>query len=280
MCFRFLSVLLALALPLSGAEARELRVCADPNNLPFSNDRQEGFENRLAELLARDLGARLTYTWWVERKSLVKNTLDAGKCDVLLGLPSMMTEALATAPYYRSTYVFVSRRDGAVNITSLNDPALGKLRIGIHVVDNDYAPPARALARQGLAANMVGYSLFGAFGEPNPPSRLVEAVAKGDVDLAIVWGPFAGYFGKRQSVPLRITPVSPAMFLAVPFTYSISVAVRKNNVALRDKLDAVLHRECSAIGRLLNEYGVPVVAPEEEKDRCDAPRESPSASLR
>lgn len=269
MSLRFLSWGLFAVVTLGAADVRVLRVCADPNNLPFSNEREEGFENRLAHLVAHDLGARLEYTWWAEHRSFVKNALNSGKCDVLTGIPATMPGVAATQPYYRSTYVFVSRN---LHVNSLDDPRLEKWRIGVHMVGDDYAPPSVALARRGLAANVVGYSLFGKYGDPNPPARLVESVAKGDVDAAIVWGPFAGYFGKG----LEIAPVTPAMLLGVPFTYAISMGVRAADSALRDELNGVLTRECAAIQTLLSEYRVP----REGNIGCEPALVSPSASSR
>lgn len=259
MSFRCLSLVFVAVLPCLAAEQRVLRVCADPNNMPFSNERGEGFENKLAEMIAGTLGARLEYTWWSERKSFIRNSLDQGRCDVVLGVPSTLDSITATRPYYRSTYVFVSRRDRNLNITSLDDPRLSNWRIGIHVVGDDYAPPAYALARRGITSNIVGFSLFGEFGEPNPPARLIDAVARGDLDVGIVWGPFAGYFAKSAKASLDVVPVSPAVFLAVPFTYDISVGVRKGNDALKTELDGAVENDSAAIQQVLLQYGVPQV---------------------
>jgi mxaJ protein len=256
MSFRCLSVIFMAALPCIAAEQRVVRVCADPNNMPFSNERGEGFENKVAELIAGKLGAKLEYTWWSERKSFIKNSLGQGRCDVVMGVPSALESITATKPYYRSSYVFVSRRDRNLNITSLDDPRLVNLRIGIHVVGDDYAPPAYALARRGITSNIIGFSLFGEYGEPNPPARLIDAVARGDLDIGIVWGPFAGYFAKGAKASLDIVPVSPAVFLAVPFTYDISLGVRKGNEGFKAELDGVLESESAAIQQILLEYGV------------------------
>jgi len=240
-------------------DARVLRVCADPNNLPFSNEARAGFENKLAEMVARDLDAQLEYAWWSERKSFVRNSLAAGKCDVVLGIAESVESVLATQPYYRSTYVFVSKKKRDLRISSLADERLANLRIGIHVVGDDYAPPAHALARRGLSANIVGFSLFGAYGQPNPAANIVDAVEKGDVDVAIVWGPFAGYFAKAQTDPLEISPVTPPAWMGVPFTYGIAMGVRPGDEALKTELDRVLARECAQIAKLLSSYGIPTV---------------------
>jgi ABC-type amino acid transport substrate-binding protein len=148
------------------------------------------------------------------------------------------------------------------------------LRIGIHIVGDDYAPPAVALARRGLAANITGYSLFGTHGEENPPARLVHAVAAGEVDLAIIWGPFAGYFARKETEPLVVHAVSPSMYLGVPFTYDVSVGVRKGDEALRAELDRALERNCAAVQSLLDEYGLPRAPAAPERERCDSPRQS------
>lgn len=271
MCFRFLSYLLAVV-PLVSADLRTVRVCADPNNLPFSNQRGEGFENRLAELLASSIGATPVFVWWSERKSLVKNTLDEGRCDLLMGVPGALESATITRPYYRSTYVFISRKDRNLQIASLADARLAKWRIGIHVVGDDYAPPAYALGGRGITANVKGYSLFGAFGEPNPPARLIDAVVSGDVDVAIVWGPLAGYFASRENTLLEVTPVSPPSYMGVPFVYDISIGVVKGNEILRTSLNEALRRKCAEVNSILKEYGVPQVVSGEGKECCDALR--------
>ncbi len=260
------------------AHGRTLRVCADPNNLPFSNERGGGFENRLAGLIARDLDATVEYTWFSQRKSFIKNSLGEGKCDLVMGAPAGMPGVAVTRPYYTSTYVFVSRADRKLAVTSLLDPRLSEWRIGIHVVDNDYAPPARALAARGLAANIRGYSLFGQYGEENPPARILDALARGDVDVAIVWGPLAGYFASRQKARLELNPVSPASFLGVPFTYEIAIAVRPEDETLRAEIDAAVGRQCAAIQALLAEYGVPQISG--ERALCDSPPRSSSVSSR
>jgi mxaJ protein len=237
--------------------AEPLRVCADPNNLPFSNRAREGFENRLAVMLAQDLGRDLQYVWWTQRKSFLEHTLGENRCDLVLGAPAAAPAVLVTRPYYRSTYVFVTRKSSNIAPTSLLDPRLAEYRIGVHVVDDNYAPPAILLSRQGLTRNLVAFSLYGKEGEADPPEKIVAAVARGDVDLAIVWGPFAGYFAKRENCDLQVTPVSPSSAGPIPFTYSISAAVRKSDEKLRAEIDKAFSRNCGAIRSLLSEYDVP-----------------------
>lgn len=266
---RAIAALLALLLPglallACGTPQREeprvLRVCADPNNLPFSNDRGEGFENRLAVLLAADLDARLEYIWRPQRRGFIRSTLGAGVCDVVMGIPADVERVLPTRPYYRSSYVFLSRRDDPRRIVSLDDSLLHRMRVGVHLIGDDYhnTPPAHALARRRVVANVVGYTIYGNYAEPNPPARIVEAVASGRIDLAVVWGPFAGYFAPRQAVPLRLAPVRPEQDGPdLPFTFAIALGVRRDAPGLRDRLDAVLARRGGEIDRLLDEYGIP-----------------------
>jgi quinoprotein dehydrogenase-associated probable ABC transporter substrate-binding protein len=237
-----------------------LRVCADPNNLPFSNERREGFENKIADVLAREMGARVEYKWWAQRRGFIRNTLRAGACDVVLGVPSSFELALTTSPYYRSSYVFVSRRDRHLGIRSFDDPALRKLKIGVQMIGDDFAnsPPAHALSARKMIDNVSGYTVYGDYAQANPPARIVEAVARGEVDVAVVWGPLAGYFAPRQRAALEVVPVSPQFDLPyLPFVYDISMGVRRGDDALKEELEAIIERRRAEIERILDDYGVP-----------------------
>jgi mxaJ protein len=267
MFFRSPSRVLLFMLAGLAADGQVIRVCADPNNLPFSNKAGAGFENRIAILLAKDLHFELQYTWWGEQKSSLEKPLQARLCDVVLGVPSMLDSVLTTAPYYRSTYVFVSRTDRGLNISSLLDVRLNSLRIGIPVVGNDYAPPGHLLARRGLAGQLIGYRVSGTVDQENIHSQLMQAVAQGVIDIAVVWGPVAGYFAKNQPTPLTISPVSPSMFLTVPFTYDISAAVRKGDTPLQAQIQEILHRECRSVATILSDYAIPLAA--EGQPTCD-----------
>ena len=246
-----------------GSEAPVLRVCADPNNLPFSNRAGEGFENALAELVAEELGMEVAYTWQPQRRGFIRTTLRAELCDVVMGIPSSFELARPTNPYYRSTYVFVQRADADHPVETMDDPALRTLRVGVPVVGDDYAntPGAAALARRGIIENVKGYSVYGDYDEPHPPSRLVEAVAAGEIDVAIAWGPLAGYFATRQPVDLRLTPVSPQIDPPfTPFVFDIAMGVRRGDDALRVRLDEVIEARRPEIRSLLERYGVPLIA--------------------
>jgi mxaJ protein len=236
-----------------------LRVCADPNNLPFSNARGEGFENKLVELVAKDLGARVQYTWWAQRRGYVRNTLKDRRCDVWPGVATQVEMLATTQPYYRSSYVFVTRADRNLDIASFDDPRLKHLTIGVQMIGDDASntPPTHALARRGVIDNVRGYMLYGDYSKPNPPAAIVEAVDAGAVDVAVVWGPLAGYFARRATHPLKLTPVQPWLDGPQwPMVFDISMGVRRDDAKLRDKLDGVLERRRDQISRLLQSYGV------------------------
>jgi mxaJ protein len=263
------ALLIVVSLALGGcAEApaeealRTLRVCADPNNLPFSNQKGEGFENRIAELFAREMGARVEYTWWAQRRGFVRMTLRADSCDVIMGVPSSYELVLPTKPYYRSTYVFVYREDAGFELDSFDDPDLRRLQIGVHLVGDDYAntPPAHALGKRGMIENVVGYSIYGDYSRPNPPARIIDAVAEGEIDVAVVWGPFAGYFARRQPVELEVVPVSPQIDLPfLPFVFDMSMGVERGDTVMKEELERILDANQDEVRAILDEYGVPRV---------------------
>lgn len=242
--------------------APALRVCADPNDMPYSNQQQQGFENELAQIIASDLGMHVSYVWYPQRGRFFEKTLDAGVCDVVMSVPAGMEEAAITRPYYVSTYAFVSRRERHLHITSLDDPRLRTLRIGVHILgdEDDNVPPVQALIRRGMVRNLVGYSIFGHLDQTNPAANLIKAVADKEVDIAVVWGPLAGYFAQKSAVPLDVSPIAadradPAM------TYSIGIGVRPQDAQLRQTLDAELQRRKPEIRKLLASYGIPQVHP-------------------
>jgi mxaJ protein len=249
-----------IALFCAPANAWQLRVCDDPNNLPFSNDKGEGFENKLAELVAGELGATVSYTWWAERRGFIRNTLSAGLCDVVPGTPANMEMLRTTAPYYRSSYVFVTRRSDDLRIASLDDPVLRRLKIGVQIIGDDgwNSPPAHALARRGLVANLRGFTVYGDYAEANPAARIVEAVASGEIDVAVVWGPLGGYFAARAPIALTIAPVRPLIDgPTLPMVFDISMGVRKQDTRLRAEIDAILDKRRGDVDRILAAYGVP-----------------------
>jgi mxaJ protein len=247
--------------PTGGNARTPLRVCADPNNLPFSNHRGEGFENKIAVLVAREMRRPLAYMWMPQRRGFLRNTLNANRCDVVVGVPTQLDMLRTTQPYYRSGYVFVARRDRQLHVRSFDDPRLPDLRIGIQIAGDDYAnpPAAQALASRRIIANVRGYTVYGDYSRPNPPRGLIDAVADGRVDVAVAWGPLAGYFAQREPVPLELLPVPQTDETPfVRFAFDISMGVRKEDAALARALNEIIARRQHEIRRILLAYGVPL----------------------
>ncbi len=253
------------------ASETALRVCADPNNLPFSNEKREGFENKIADLIAGEMGRPVEYTWWAQRRGFFRNTLRAGMCDVVIGVPNSFELADTTQPYYRSTYVFVGLRSRHLDVGSFDDPRLRELKIGVQMIGDDGAntPPAHALSNRGMVDNIKGYTVYGDYKQESPPSQIVNAVLNKEVDVAVVWGPLAGYFAGRHKDLLDIRPVSPEIDLPyLPFVYDISVGVRRGEDDLKAKIGEILTRRRADIDAILERFNVP---------RADAPRQIETA---
>lgn len=255
--FVFASAILVVASPLAllAAPARTLRVCADPDNLPFSNRAGEGFENHIAQLVARNLNANLSYEWQRMGRGFVREVLGKSRCDLLIGIPVGFPGVLTTAPYYRSGYVFVTRRDAA-SPTSLDDQRLRQWKIAVQALDEEYSPPATALARRRLQSTLVGFYTVGTGAAP-----MLRAVADHQVDVAIIWGPLAGFPVATKFARLfTLTPVSPEFDPPrLPLTFQIAMGVRKSDAALRDELQQFLNDHASEIQRILADYHVPLL---------------------
>lgn len=240
----------------------ELRVCADPYNLPFSNDREEGFENKIAHLVARELNTSVINYWWPHRRGFLRSSILAGFCDVLIEAAVGFDPVATTKPYYRSTYYFVYRADRGLQLHSLDDTILKHLKIGVNIIGYDYTntPPAHALSPRGI----VGLVGFGNFLNPAPdadhPQDIIDAVAKDSIDVAIVWGPKAGYWAKREPVPLTLVALPDSDPVSgMPFAFDIAMGVRHRDKALKAQLDSVIERKRGEIIGILQEYNVPML---------------------
>jgi mxaJ protein len=239
-------------------EPKALRVCGDPDNLPFSNTKGEGFENKIAEVVARDLGLTLTYYWWPHQRGLVRNTLRAGTCDVLISIPKGYDPVLWTKPYYRSAYVVAQLNTNGRTITSLDDPALKQLKIGTHAG----SPPYDALAERGLSSSLVTYPLFFDPRVTDParrPAKLLEDVVTGEIDVAVAWGPMAGYFAKTSAAKTSMTLAPLSDDPTIPMTFEFSMGVQKGNQALKQQLEGALDRHQAEITKILDDYGIPLL---------------------
>ncbi|MGH7631672.1 MAG: quinoprotein dehydrogenase-associated putative ABC transporter substrate-binding protein [Gemmatimonadales bacterium] len=262
-----------------------LRICADPDNMPASNQKGEGYENKIAELIAREWNAKLEYAWWPVRRGFFSRALNGRYCDVALTAPSGLDMAATTKPYYRAGYVVVYRKDSGLDLKSLEDPAWKKLRIGINLLNSDATntPPAMALSRHGVVGNLVGFTTF--YSVLDRPEDIVNAVVDKKVDASIVWGPLAGYFAQRASVPLVVQPLTQYDSIAdLPFAFNMSMAVRRRDRELRDSLEKVIDQKHPEIEAILRQYAVPLlpVVAEEKKGEPEqrteaAPTGDPSA---
>ena len=251
-----LTCVVALLACCSRVESRDLVVCADPDNLPFSHQDGRGFENRIAELVAQDLRARLVYRWLPLRRGVVSKTIGARVCDVLMGVPADPAGVATTIPYYRSSYALVTRTGWGAPVSSFDDTRIRVSRIGVPLIgaDGAEAPPASALARRGMLDNVKGFPVYGAL---PVAQRMVDALATRQLDIAVGWGPAVGYYARRAKVSIDLELVPDET--SIPEAFSIAIAVRDDEPELRDALNAALDRERSRIDAVLVEYGVPLL---------------------
>jgi quinoprotein dehydrogenase-associated probable ABC transporter substrate-binding protein len=238
-----------------GEHVNPLRVCGDPNNLPFSNKRSEGFENKIAEVIAKELKIELAYFWWPHQMGLVRRALKPGLCDVMISIPQGWDRVLWTKPYYRSAYTFVYPKDRGFQISSLDDPILKRLKIGVYI----NSPPAEALANRGITTNVVGYSpYYDSITERR--DEILQNLMAGEIDIVIDWGPMAGYAAKQLngSRPLEVVLLQGGE-PGSPFTFEFSMGVKEGNTALKAELEQAISKRHAEIGKILEEYGVPLL---------------------
>lgn len=233
----------------------EFKVCADPDNMPYSNLKQQGFEDKIAELLAKDLGKKLTYQYAYYRQGFLRNTLNANRCDVVMSTTSDNDSMLTSKPYYRSGHVFVYRKDSGYNIANWDSPDLKKGVIGIV----GQGPASRPLADHGLMANARPYRMQRDLNLS--PGHMVDDLVKGEIDVAVLWGPIGGYYAKQAAVPLVVTPIPEYEGVNVHGKeyWNISIGVRKKDKERLAMIQAALDRNKDKIEKILDEYGIPHV---------------------
>jgi mxaJ protein len=240
-------------------DGTEFKVCADPENMPYSNSKQEGFENKIAEVLAKDLGLKLTYLYWYDRMGFYRNTINAKRCDVVMGTTPDNDALRTSKPYYRSGHVFVWRKDSNYNITNWDSPDLRKGIIGVV----GQSPATIPMNDKGLITNARPYRMQRDLNLP--PSYLIDDLAKKEIDIVVAWGPIGGYFAKNNSVPMEVR-IIPEYENSNPINqakgkefWNISIGVRKKDKERMEKIDAALERNKDKIEKILNDYGIPHV---------------------
>jgi quinoprotein dehydrogenase-associated probable ABC transporter substrate-binding protein len=235
-----------------------LRICADPGNMPFSNNKGEGFENKIAEVIAAKMGARVVYAWrpTFERGLTRQPMSDLNLCDVMIGVPADYEALLTTTPIYRSTYVFAYMKDKGYDIKSLKDPILQKARIGVY----ETSGLRNALATHGVKSNIVvmGTAHDADLVPEHQPWHQVEQVVNGELDIAAVWGPFAGWVKQTQHVPLVLKPTN-MMDDDVPMEFSVAIGVRKYDAVMKYAIEDAMDASKQEIAKILADYGVPLV---------------------
>jgi quinoprotein dehydrogenase-associated probable ABC transporter substrate-binding protein len=231
-----------------------LRVCADPASLPFSNHKQQGFENKIADLLAKELKVPVRYTWYPDATGFLRNTLNARRCDLVMGIVSGAELVLNTSPYYRSSYVIATRRKDNLDITQLSDPRLKKLKIGLTAG----TPPADVIAAEGLMGNVRPYQLVVDTRFDQPGKLMLDDLAKGEIDAAVLWGPIAGYYAKSYGDQLQVTPlVKEAKDARMDFY--ITMGVRPNEIEWKRQVDGLIKDNRDGILAILKDYGIPLL---------------------
>ena len=247
---------ITLTFPAAAADW-ELKVCADPDNLPFSNRAGEGFDNKIAEILAADLNATLTYVWLPDLRSKTRQRLlQAGECDLVMGVLDGQPGFLSSYAYYRTGYVFVYPKTASFTVATLDDPVLKDLRVGIPG-GTRMVPPSLALANRGVVKNQVHFTDRRDDGTRYLP--VLEGLREGKVDLAIAWGPLAGAFAKDLG-DMTVASVQPEIDAPfIPMVASLTIGVRPEDEGLRDALDLALARTWDQTRAALSEAGVPLI---------------------
>ena len=237
----------------------EFKVCADQDNLPYSNDKGEGFENKIAEVLAADLGKELSYQFWHDRFGFLRNTLNAKRCDVIIGTNTTYDALDTTKPYYRAGHVWIYREDSGYDISRWDSPDLKKGVIGLV----DKSPVTQALNANGLMANARPYRIQRDL--TRSPGEPVEDVISGKIDVAIMWGPLGGYYAKQSDVDLVVVEIPEYSTgnkkLQGKTYWNISAGVRKREVERREMVEGAIFRNLDKIYAIMDEYGIPHTEP-------------------
>ena len=231
------------------------RACGDPRNLPFSNEKGEGFENKLAELFAAKLGKKLSYTYVPQATGFVRMTLGSYRCDTIMGFPQGDDQAQATIPYYRTTYALIVKPgSGLEDITTIEDPRLKDKRIGVVAK----TPPSTNMAIAGLLGHAKSYPLFVDTRTDSSAQAMVDDLAKGEIDCGILWGPMAGYYAKLATPPMVVVPLTKET-AGPPMSFRIGMAVRPADQEWKRTLNKLITDNQAEINQLLIDYNIPIL---------------------
>lgn len=231
-----------------------LRVCADPANLPFSNKEQKGFENKIAELIAGELGVPVRYTWFPQSIGFIRQTLDKKKCDIIIGYVSAHELVLNSNPYYKTSYVLIHRKGEFKGFKNLNDPRLKDKKIGVIAG----TPPVTILALNDMLDNIKSYHRMVDRRYFSPAEQMIDEIAKGELDVGLLWGPIGGYFAKKASQPLTVAPLVNET-KGGRMAYRITFAVRRGEKVWKRQLNRIIRRKQDEIHKILLDYGIPLI---------------------
>ncbi|SEC65139.1 substrate-binding domain-containing protein [Bradyrhizobium erythrophlei] len=245
-------------------DPKVLRICADPRNLPFSNDKGEGFENKLGELFAEKLQKKLDYMYFPQATGFVRITLGSHRCDVIMGFPQGDDLAQGTNPYYRTAYAIVAKPgSGLDEVTTLEDERLKGKHIGIVAG----TPPATNMAINGLMSNAKPYPLMIDTRYDSSAEAMMNDLEKGEIDAGILWGPMAGFYAKKANPPLHVTPLLKET-TGPKLVYRIGMGVRASDQNWKRQLNRLIQENQPAINKILLDFGVPLL---DENDRPIGP---------
>jgi len=260
-----------LDLSIELVDPKVLRVCADPRNLPFSNQKGEGFENKLAELFAAKLQKKLDYMYYPQATGFVRVTLGAHRCDVIMGFPQGDDLVQGTNPYYRTAYALIAKQgSGLEDVDTLEDARLKGKHIGVVAG----TPPATNMAAAGLMANAKPYPLMIDTRVDSSAEAMINDLAKGDIDAGVLWGPMAGFYAKQANPPLHVTPLVKEKS-GPQLVYRIGMGVRRADQNWKRVLNRLIQENQPAINKILIDYGVPLLDENNQPISAETTTKSP-----
>jgi quinoprotein dehydrogenase-associated probable ABC transporter substrate-binding protein len=232
----------------------DLRVCADPSDLPLSNDKEEGFENKIAQLIGKELNEKVEYTWFPDSQGFIRATLGRHKCDVIIGTAAGSGDVATTDAYYHTGYMLVTRKSDNINTDKVSDWRIAGKRFGLI----GRTPPTDLVVQHNLMDQAAVYQLMVDTRVDQPSHDMIKDLVAGKIDVALLWGPFAGYYTKHDNLPLKLVFLNPEDS-KVRLDYHIAMGVRPSDTAFRRRLNEVITKDHDQIQKILEDYGVPLL---------------------